>query len=72
MQKWLKHLVETQNSVWVKLSYTYTQEDLPVDSEKVARIGKMEKWGYPDRIKTGMNANDNTKVNLLVLIVSKF
>ena len=52
----------------MKLSYTYTQEDLPVNSEKVARIDKMEKWGYPDMIKTGINANDNTKVNLLIII----
>lgn len=60
--------MKTQNSVWVKLSYTYTQEDLPVDSENVARIDKMKKWGYPDRLKTGINANDNTKVNLLISI----
>ena len=39
-----------------------------MDSEKVARIDKMEKWGYPDRIKMGINAKDNTKVNLLISI----
>ena len=31
--------------VWVKLSCTYTQEDLPVDSNKVATIGKTKKGG---------------------------
>ena len=28
--------------VWLKLHYTYTQEDLPVNSNKVATINKIK------------------------------
>ena len=32
--------------VWVKLCCTYLQEDLPVDSNEVATIDKIKRWGY--------------------------
>ena len=37
--------------VWVKLPYTYTEEDLPVVINKVATIDKIKRWGYLDYIK---------------------
>ena len=46
-------------SVWVKLLFTYTEEDLPLDSNKVATINKIKRWGYLDKIKTEVNASDN-------------
>ena len=52
--------------VWVKLPCTYTQEDLPVDSNKVATIDKIKRWGYMDKIKAEVNANDNKEVTLLI------
>ena len=35
----------------MKLPRTYTQEYLPVDSNKVATIDKIKKWDYMDKIK---------------------
>ena len=52
--------------VWVKLPCTYTQEDLPVDSNEVATIDKIKRWGYLDKIKAEVNANDNIEVTLLI------
>ena len=52
--------------VWVKLPCTYTQEDLPVDNNEVATIDKIKRWEYLDKIKAEINANDNTKVTLLI------
>ena len=34
--------------VWVKLPCTYRQENLPVDSNEVATIDKIKRWGYLD------------------------
>ena len=52
--------------VWVKLPCTYTQEDLPVDSNEVATTDNIKKWGYLDKIKAKVNANDNIEVTLLI------
>ena len=58
--------------VGVKLPCTYTQEDLPVDSNELATIDKMKKCNYLDKIKAELNANDNIEVfYLLVLTLSK-
>ena len=43
-----------------------TQEDLPVDSNKVATIDKIQRWGYLDKIKAEVNASDNIEVTLLI------
>ena len=37
--------------VWMKLLCTYTREDLPVDSNAVATIDKIKRWGYLDKMK---------------------
>ena len=39
--------------------WVLTQEDLPVDSNKVATIDKIKRWGYLDKIKAEVNASDN-------------
>ena len=52
--------------VWVKLPCTYTQEDLPVDSNEVATNDKIKRWGYLDKIKAEVNANDSIEVTLLI------
>ena len=52
--------------VWVKLPCTYTQEDLPVDSNDVATINKIKRWGYLGKIKAEVNANDNIEATLLI------
>ena len=57
--------------VWVKLTCTYTQEDLSVDSNELAAIEKIKRWAYLDNANTEVNANDKIEVNLLVGAVSK-
>ena len=57
--------------VWVKLTCTYTQEDLSVDSNELAAIEKIKRWAYLDKANTEVNANDKIEVNLLVGAVSK-
>ena len=57
--------------VWVKLTCTYTQEDLSVDSNELAAIEKIKRWVYLDKANTEVNANDKIEVNLLVGAVSK-
>ena len=52
--------------VWVKLCYTYAQEDLPMDSNKVAAINKIRMWDYLGKIKAEINANGNIEVTLLI------
>ena len=47
--------------VRVKSSCTYKQEDLAVDSSKVATIDKIKSWGFLDKIKVAVNANDNKR-----------
>ena len=56
--------------VWVKLPCNYTQEDLPVDINKVAAIDKIKRWGYLDKIKAEVNVSDNIEVTLLIGAVS--
>ena len=34
--------------VWVKLPCTYTQEDLTVNSNEVATVDKIKRWGDDD------------------------
>ena len=52
--------------VWVKSSCTYKQEDLVVDSNKVATIDKIKRWGFLDKIKVEVNANDNIEATLRI------
>ena len=52
--------------VWVKLTCTYTQENLSVDSNKVATIDKIKRWDYLDKMKMEVNANYNIEVTLLI------
>ena len=35
-------------------------------SNEVATIDKIKRWGYLDKIKAEVNANDNTEVTLLI------
>ena len=51
--------------VWVKSSCTYKQ-DLVVDSNKVATIDKIKRWGFLDKIKVEVNANDNIEATLRI------
>ena len=37
-----------------------------MDSNEVATIDKIKRWGYLDKIKAEVNANDNTEVTLLI------
>ena len=39
---------------------------MPVDSNEVVTIDKIKRWGYLDKIKAEVNANDNTEVTLLI------
>ena len=55
----------------MKLPCIYTQEDLPVDSNKVATIDKIKRRGYLDKIKVEVNASDNIEVTLHIGAVSK-
>ena len=52
--------------VWVKLPCTYTQEDLPVDSNELATIDKIKRWDYLNKIKAEVNVNDNKEVTLRI------
>ena len=52
--------------VWVQLPCPYTQKDLPVDSNEVATIDIIKRWGYLDKIKVEVNTNDNIEVTLLI------
>ena len=52
--------------VWVKLSCTYTPEDLPVNSNEVTTIDKIKRWGYLDNIKAEVNVNGNIEITLLI------
>ena len=45
---------------------TYTQEDLPVDNNKVVTIDKIKRWDHLDKMKAEVNSNDNIEVTLLV------
>ena len=49
----------------LKLTCTYTQEDLPVDSNEVATMDKIKRWGYLDKIKAEVNTNESVEVTLL-------
>ena len=37
-----------------------------MDSNEVVTIDKIKRWGYLDKIKAEVNANDNTEVTLLI------
>ena len=39
---------------------------LAVDSNKVATIDKIKRWGYLDKIKAEVNANNNIEVTSLI------
>ena len=49
----------------MKLSCTYTQEDLSVDRNEVATIDKIKRWDHLDKIQVEVNANDNMEVSKL-------
>ena len=50
----------------MKLSYTYAQEDLPMDSNEVATINEIRMWDYLGKIKAEVNASGNIEVTLLI------
>ena len=57
---------KNEEKIWLKLPRTFTQEDLPVDSNEVATADKLAKWKYLDGIKDEINTDVNIEVTLLI------
>ena len=53
---------KNEEKIWLKLHRTFTQEDLPVDSNEVATAYKLAKWKYLDRMKDEINTDVNIEV----------
>ena len=51
---------------WITLPKSYSQVDLPVDSEEVVTAGKLEKWKYLHCIKDEVCISDNADVGILI------
>ena len=52
--------------IWLNLPTTYTQNQLPVDTNEVATLKKLEKWKYLEPILGEISDNDDPQVDLLI------
>ena len=52
--------------VWLSHSTTYTQNQLPVDTNEVATPKKLEKWKYLEAILGEISEKDDIKLDLLI------
>ena len=52
--------------IWLNLPTTYTQNQLPVDTNEVATPKKLEKWKYLEPILGEISEKDDIQVDLLI------
>ena len=52
--------------IWLNLPTTYTQNQLPIDANKVATPKKLEKWKYLESILGEISEMDDIQVDLLI------